>query len=77
MKLTKLTIKNFRGFEEETIDFDDITVFVGENNTGKTTILDAIRFVPIYMADGERIHLDFYKKWDCWNINNDEVMVEN
>jgi putative ATP-dependent endonuclease of OLD family len=45
MKLTKLTIKNFRGFEEETIDFDDITVFVGENNTGKTTILDAIRFV--------------------------------
>jgi putative ATP-dependent endonuclease of OLD family len=45
MKLTKLTIKNFRGFEEETIDFDDITVFVGENNTGKTTVLDAIRFV--------------------------------
>jgi putative ATP-dependent endonuclease of OLD family len=45
MKLTRLKIKNFRGFEDETIDFDDITVFVGENNTGKTTILDAIRFI--------------------------------
>ena len=45
MKITNLKIKNFRGFEDESIDFDDITVFVGENNTGKTTILDAIRFV--------------------------------
>ena len=45
MKLTSLQIKNFRGFENENINFDDITVFVGENNTGKTTILDAIRYV--------------------------------
>jgi len=45
MKITNLKIKNFLGFEDESINFDDITVFVGENNTGKTTILDAIRFV--------------------------------
>jgi len=45
MRITNLKIKNFRGFEDESINFDDITVFVGENNTGKTTILDAIRFV--------------------------------
>lgn len=45
MYITKLEMRNFRSFEQETIDFDDITVFVGENNTGKSTIMDAIKFV--------------------------------
>jgi putative ATP-dependent endonuclease of OLD family len=76
MKLTKLTIKNFRGFEEETIDFDDITVFVGENNTGKTTILDAIRFaIGAKGFNGNLSRYDFYlnsptaKPGDAGNIN--------
>lgn len=43
MKISKVSIQNFRGFQEESIELDDITVFVGENNTGKSTILDAIR----------------------------------
>lgn len=45
MYITKLELRNFRGFEQESIDLDDITVFVGENNTGKSTIMDAIKFV--------------------------------
>ncbi|MBV5329066.1 MAG: DUF2813 domain-containing protein [Chlorobium sp.] len=45
MKLSKITIQNFRGFQEELIELDDITVFVGENNTGKSSVLDAIRLV--------------------------------
>jgi AAA15 family ATPase/GTPase len=38
MFLTKLELQNFRSFEHEVIELDDITVFVGENNTGKSTI---------------------------------------
>ena len=45
MYITKLELQNFRSFEHETIELDDITVFVGENNTGKSTIMDAIKFV--------------------------------
>ncbi|MDR2410635.1 MAG: DUF2813 domain-containing protein, partial [Bacteroidales bacterium] len=44
MFLTKIELQNFRSFEHEVIELDDITVFVGENNTGKSTIMDAIRF---------------------------------
>ena len=45
MYITKLELRNFRSFEQESIDLDDITVFVGENNTGKSTIMDAVKFV--------------------------------
>lgn len=42
--LNKLTLQNYRGFEGGfTIDFDEnLTVFIGNNGSGKTTILDAI-----------------------------------
>lgn len=43
MKLTSITIKNFRGIEELTLGFDDLTVLIGENNTGKTSVLEAIK----------------------------------
>lgn len=46
MRLNKLTIKNLRlyGAEEQTIIFDsnkNITVFLGDNGAGKTSLLDA------------------------------------
>ncbi len=42
MLLTKITIKNFRGIEELTIGLDKCTVLIGVNNTGKTSVLEAI-----------------------------------
>lgn len=44
MKLRHLKIENFRGIKSLELDFGDTTVLIGENNTGKTTILDALRF---------------------------------
>jgi len=42
MRLTKLHIENFRGIEKFEISFlDQFTVLIGENGTGKTSILDA------------------------------------
>jgi putative ATP-dependent endonuclease of OLD family len=43
MQLRRLEIKNFRGIEELDLKIEDITVLIGENNTGKTTILDALK----------------------------------
>lgn len=43
MQLTQLDIQNFRGIEELSVPLDDLCVLIGENNAGKSTILDAIR----------------------------------
>lgn len=42
MRLNKLTLTNFRKFESYEVDFDDrLTVLVGDNGSGKSSILDA------------------------------------
>ncbi len=43
MKLRELRIKNFRNLVDVQIPIDDITLLVGENNSGKTALLDALR----------------------------------
>jgi energy-coupling factor transporter ATP-binding protein EcfA2 len=40
--LTKLTITNFKGFEKVEIDLGNPVVFIGPNNSGKTTALQAL-----------------------------------
>ena len=40
--LTKITIRNFKNFEEVEIDLDNGVVFVGPNNSGKTSALQAL-----------------------------------
>ncbi len=43
--LTKVTVKNFRGFRDKTIfNLENSSYVVGPNNSGKTTVLNAIRF---------------------------------
>lgn len=44
MFLKKLKIENFRGIKQAEIELSKgTTILIGENNTGKTTIIDAIR----------------------------------
>ncbi len=42
MLLTQIAIKNFRGIEELSIPLERCTVLIGENNTGKTSVLEAV-----------------------------------
>ena len=50
MKIKSIKIKNFRGYKNETvIDFDNLTVIVGKNDIGKSTILEAL---DIFFNDG-------------------------
>lgn len=43
IKLTGLDLTNFRGFQSVKISFDErLTVFIGENGSGKTSILEAV-----------------------------------
>ena len=43
MKLTTVEIRNFRCIKNLTVDLDETTVLIGENNSGKTAFLEAIR----------------------------------
>lgn len=42
MRLKRFEIQNFRGITELALDLDKTTVLIGENNAGKTTVLEAL-----------------------------------
>lgn len=43
MKIAKLMLENFRGYEQVTVKFDEnFNVIIGENDIGKSTILEAL-----------------------------------
>jgi recombinational DNA repair ATPase RecF len=51
MHLKSLHIKNFRALEEIDIDFErPVSVIVGPNAIGKTTLLEAVRLVKALAA---------------------------
>ncbi|KAF5038651.1 AAA ATPase domain protein [anaerobic digester metagenome] len=43
--MKKIYIKNYKGFEEQVITLKDVNFFVGENSTGKTSILKLINIL--------------------------------
>jgi predicted ATPase len=43
--LKKLTIRNFKAIQDMTIEFTPLTVLIGENSCGKSTILQAMDFL--------------------------------
>ena len=43
MKLKELKLRNFRGYKDDTtITFDDLTVIIGRNDSGKSSLLEAL-----------------------------------
>lgn len=67
MKLTGIHIKNFKAIHEMKIDnIENALILVGQNNTGKTTILEAIRAA---FGDYRISSEDF--DGDCANIEMD------
>lgn len=55
MKLSRLTLTNYRGFGSAVIDFDPrMTVIVGVNGAGKTSILEAIAALLSHVHGGIR-----------------------
>ncbi|MBM7572938.1 ATP-binding protein [Aquibacillus albus] len=43
MKLKKVILENFRSYKDRvSIEFDDLTAFIGKNDIGKSTILEAL-----------------------------------
>ena len=43
MKLQRVKIENFRGIKSLELELGELTVLIGENNTGKSTVLEALK----------------------------------
>src|SRR5580692_5882852 len=55
MKITKLSLRDFRGFKSLDLDFSpDVTALVGVNGAGKTSILEAIAILSSCLEEGIR-----------------------
>ena len=52
IRLRELKLSNFRRFEELTLGFDrQLTVFIGRNGAGKTTVLDGVASLLKFLVD--------------------------
>lgn len=61
MFLKEIRVKNFRSLKDVTVTFDETTVLIGENNAGKSTVLDSLR-IALNKAVGRTSfeEFDFY-----------------
>lgn len=70
MRIQSLKIKNFRGYYDEIlINFDNMTAFVGKNDIGKSTVLEAL---DMFFNDGKGII-----KFDKNDVNIESRYQEN
>lgn len=42
MRLRRFEIRNFKSIESLAVEWDDLLIFIGENNSGKSTVLSAL-----------------------------------
>ena len=60
MQLKNLHLVNFRSFSDEQIWFEkNLTVLVGENNGGKSNIIDAIRLISTPLTGRREIYCEY------------------
>ena len=48
--LERLRLRNFRGFDDHVVPLRETTIIVGQNNAGKSTIVEALRLVALVVS---------------------------
>ena len=92
MKITKITIHNFRSIREQSLNLCDYSLLIGANNSGKTNIIDALRIFyekdlkftpnrdfPKFDVDNQEswIEIEFYLEDDEFSDLKDEYRQPN
>lgn len=73
MRLTKLSAKNFRSLKEVTVSFDSLTVLIGENDAGKSSLLDLLEISLNNKRPDEK---DFHQRADETIAKSIEVELQ-
>lgn len=53
--LKQLTFRNYRGFRNHRVPFESLSIVVGQNNAGKSTIVEALRLVSIVVNRAQNL----------------------
>jgi AAA15 family ATPase/GTPase len=61
--LKKLILENYRCFEKTEISFRELTIIVGKNNAGKSTLIEALRILSVVVNRCGRV---IYTKPPSW-----------
>ncbi|WP_247184531.1 ATP-dependent nuclease [Escherichia coli] len=60
MRVKSIKLTNFKKFKDDHLEFnDDVNIFVGDNNAGKSTILEALEIVLNYNYRGRPFNSEF------------------
>ena len=77
MYISKLIINGFRGFKHTEIEFEEgLNVIIGQNNGGKSTIMEALRLVLEYGSPKRLCAWDLCQKADLQTLKNNPPSVE-
>lgn len=77
MKLNTVSVKNYRGLRDFSINLSDRTILVGGNNTCKTTLLEAINlalYPGFYYGPGLLSEYDFHNKQ--YEESDDQIRID-
>ena len=58
MRITEVRIRNFRGIRSLDLELGRVTVLIGENNSGKTSVLDALKLCLRDLGPRRRVVFD-------------------
>lgn len=51
--IKSISLKNFRGYRDHTVEFTPFCLLIGQNNAGKTTLVEALRIAAVALAKAE------------------------
>jgi AAA15 family ATPase/GTPase len=61
--LHKILIENYRCYEKHEIEFKNISILVGKNNAGKSTVIEALRLLAIAASRYKTINYQDPPTW--------------
>ena len=73
MQIESVTIHNFRSIKDATVSFQDYSIIVGENNVGKSNLIDAIR---CFYGDIKFTEDDFCKSCNKSDAKDKDAWIE-
>ncbi len=72
--MRKFTIKNYKSIVDLTLDIGRMNIFIGENGSGKTNILEAFAFAGLGMKN--YLHNEIYPNRGI-NVTSSKLMINN
>jgi AAA15 family ATPase/GTPase len=61
--LEKIKIENYRCYDEHEIEFKNLSIVVGKNNAGKSTLIEALRLVSLAVSRFGSVAYQTHPNW--------------